>query len=365
MIEVKLPRLDDKIDESMVIFWHKQIGDSVSPGDVLLEVQTEKAVTEIEAEQEGILQEILVKRGEAATVGDVLCKLGSTTPEDQQADQTKDKETITEKPKTRSTFVRVAPRLRRLAKELKVDLSVLQNHLAGARITEKTIQEFAESSDPSKDKGEKLTGIRQTIANRMRESLQNTAQLTETAYADVTNLTKKRENYEEKLSWTTWILSFVVKALQEHPYMNGTFEDNLWNQSKNIHLGVAADMKDGLIVPVVKNAEQHSLADLQAKVNELIELANNKKLTADQMSGSTFTVTNLGGFGIHFFTPIINPPEVAILGLGEIEKYLVLKNGDVKERLRIPLSLTFDHQVIDGAPAARFLQTLSELLEYP
>lgn len=363
MTEIKLPKIDENIDQSMVIFWHKQEGDSVEEGDVLVEVQTEKVVTEIEAEQSGILKEIVIKRGDVASVGDVLCIIGEAEAEEEAAESSDKAEAKVQKEEQKErTFVRVAPRLRRLARDLDVDLVELQKAREGA-ITEQAIRDFAEAG--TKPEGESLTGIRKTIADRMLTSLQNSAQLTETAYADVTDLSTLRDQDDEKISWNSWILRAVVKALEKNPYMNGSFEEGVWYEGENIHLGVAVDTEDGLIVPVVKEAEQYNLVDLNDKVAELVDLVREKKLTADRMTGSSFTVTNLGGFGVHFFTPIINPPEVGILGLGEIEKFLVLDDGDVKERLRLPLSLTFDHQVIDGAPAARFLQSLIDLLENP
>ncbi|MEI3612393.1 dihydrolipoamide acetyltransferase family protein [Pseudogracilibacillus sp. SO30301A] len=363
MAEVILPRFDENYEESSIIFWHKQEGDTVQKGEVLVEVQTEKAVSEIEAEADGVLERIIVKRGEVATVGDVLgiiAKTGSDASVEEVTESTV-AATIAEEPAKRS-FVRVAPRLRKLAKDLNVDLTEVQGSGSGGKITEKDIRKFVEGKSGS---GERLTGIRKTIATRMRESLQNSAQLTETAYADVTKLAIKRENYEKKMSWNSWIVYAVVKAIKEHLYMNGTYENDVWKQSEEINLGVATDTEEGLFVPVVENADQHSLESLDKEVEALAQSVQDKKIDPKKISGSTFTVTNLGAFGIHFFTPIINTPEVAILGLGKIETYLVIENGQVLERMRIPLSLTFDHQIIDGAPAARFLQTLIAYLENP
>src|SRR5699024_8979148 len=242
-------------------------------------------------------------------------------------------------------------RLRKLAKDLQVDLQAVQHSVKDGKITEKVIRDFAEGGESTPDtSGEKLSGIRKTIADRMRSSLENTAQLTETAYADVSELAEKRQKDGNTFSWNVLILYVTVQALQKHLYMNGTFEQGLWNQSEAIHLGVATDTEEGLVVPTVTNAHEYSMEELSKEVNQLVQSVQEKKVDPVKLSGSTFTVTNLGGFGIHFFTPIINPPEVAILGLGAIEKYVVLEEGNIKERMRLPLSLTFDHQVVDGAP---------------
>lgn len=364
MTEIILPKIDEKLNESSIIFWHKQVGDAVQKGDVLVEVQTEKAVTELEAEADGVLEEIVVKRGEVATVGDVLGVIaqkgaGRPTEETSESEPTGGEE----KREEESSFVRVPPRLRKLAKDLKVDLTKVDGSGNDGMITEKDIHRFADQG--GSERSEQLTGIRKTIANRMKGSLQDSAQLTETAYADITELANKREDHERKLSWNSWIMYATVQAIKEHLYMNGTYEQEMWKQSKKVHLGVATDREDGLFVPVVENACQLSLEQLDGEVASLVQAVHQKRVEAEKLSGSTFTVTNLGAFGIHFFTPIINPPELAILGLGEIEKYIVMEGGEVRERMRIPLSLTFDHQLIDGAPAARFLQTLVALLGNP
>lgn len=364
MTEIILPRLDEDYEESSIIFWHKQEGDAIQKGDVLVEVQTEKAVSEIEAEEDGVLEKIVVQRGEVASVGDVLgiiAPLSEQVKGEEVSQSSVEGVAVSESEKR--SFVRVPPRLRKLAKDLKVDLTKLAIAKKDGKITEQDIRNFADQDESMQ--GEKLSGIRKTIANRMKDSLQSSAQLTETAYADVTELAILRENHEKKMSWNSWILYAVIQAIKAHNYMNGIYENEVWKQSEQIHLGVATDTEAGLFVPVVENACQYSLEQLDQTITDLVQAVHNKNIDAKKLSGSTFTVTNLGAYGIHFFTPIINPPEVAILGLGTIEKYIVLDDGQVTERMRIPLSLTFDHQIIDGAPAARFLQTVVTLLENP
>lgn len=365
MFEIKLPRMDDDHEESSIVFWYKQEGDEVSEGDTLVEVQTEKSVSEIEAETDGILEKILVPRGGVAKVGDVLCIIN---PEPDQASKDTEKSGATVstdiKDGKEKEFVRIAPRLRKIAKDLGVDLTAVIGTGPGGKITEEDIRNTAAEGVSSEERpGRPLQGIRKTIAARMMGSLHNSAQLTETAYADVTSLSERRSQHEVKLSWNTWILSAVIQALKEHPYINGTLENGKLKQSEKIHLGIAVDTDHGLMVPVVNNAEQLSLTELEEEVNTKAEQARSLKLSKDELSGSTFTVTNLGAYGIHFFTPIINPPEIAILGVGHIEEYLKKEDGEIVERKRLPLSLTFDHQAVDGAPAARFLKTLTSILE--
>ena len=209
-----------------------------------------------------------------------------------------------------------------------------------------------------------ITGIRKTIAQRMTESLATSAQLTETAWADVTLLDEERKRAETKLTWNDLILFATVKALKKHPNINAHVFDEI-HQYEKIHLGIAVDTEESLYVPVIKNAEELSLVQLATQARSLADKAKERRLAASELSGATFTVTNLGSYGIQFFTPIINRPEVAILGVGKIETDLVFQERQIVERKRLPLSLTFDHRAIDGAPAARFLQTVIVLLKEP
>lgn len=366
MAEIILPRFDENYEESSIIFWHKQEGDTIQKGDVLVEVQTEKAVSEIEAEENGVLDKIIVKRGEIAKVGDalgIIGKEGKATSSNEVASSGSMKSPKTTEKKA-GGFVRVAPRLRKLAKDLQVNLAEVKGTGNSGKITEEDIKQHAEG-DGSSTKGMEIAGIRKTIAERMRTSLHNSAQLTETAYADVTKVSIHREQAESKVSWNTWIMYTVVKALREHPYMNGTLEDGYWKKSESIHLGMATDVEDGLYVPVITSAENHTIYSLDEEINAIAKAVQEKNIEQRKLTGSTFTVTNLGAYGIHFFTPIINPPEVGILGIGKIDSHVAIENGEVTEKLRLPLSLTFDHQVIDGAPAARFISTLIHYLEHP
>jgi len=370
VIEIKLPTIDEDHNESSIVFWHKQVGDAIKKGDVLVEVQTEKAVTEIEANSDGIMNEIIVKRGEVASVGDNLCTIdqegNGAESKEVNAEESETSKQVSEK-QEKSTFVRVSPRLRKVAKELKVALTDVKGTGSGGKITEQDIRNTAEGSEStsSRETGTQLTGIRKTIATRMKQSLQDSAQLTETAYADVTELAKVRENSTPTVGWNTWLMYVAIKALKQNKGLNAHVENDWYTQYQEVHLGFATDTEDGLIVPVVKNAHLLHLVDLNKKIAELATSVHNKKIQSKDLSGSTFTVTNLGSFGVHFFTPIINPPEVAILGLGKIEAYVVLKDGIPQERKRLPISLTFDHQVIDGAPAGRFIKSFVELLEHP
>lgn len=359
--------------ESMVVFWHKSEGDWVDEGDILVEIQTEKAVFEIEVETEGYVKKIIVPRGEVAYVGDVLAIIEPVTL---NSDHTQDEalqDPIDNIGENRSNetnqrqFVQTSPRVRRLAKELGVDLSTINGTGPNGRPTEKDIRKANqnEAAVTTDHVQVRMSQMRQTIAKRMMESIHQSAQLTETTWADITVLSARRKQHYPEMSWNVLFLYATVLALKKHPILNSTWEDNGVRTLPYIHLGIAVDTEHGLLVPVVKHAEEKSLEALSLVTKQLIEKAKKGQLSGNECQGSTFTVTNLGGYGVQFFTPIINPPEAAILGVGHVEPYLVLNNNEVEERLRLPISLTFDHRVVDGAPAAKFLQTYTKLLSQP
>nr|WP_283248161.1 2-oxo acid dehydrogenase subunit E2 [Bacillus sp. FJAT-50079] len=212
-------------------------------------------------------------------------------------------------------------------------------------------------------KTEEMAGIRKTIATRMMKSLQESAQLTITAWADVTAIGTKRKERMSSISWNSIISHAAIRALEQHQALNAHIKDGRVTYYEQIHLGMAVDTDEGLYVPVLRDADQLTLNELDEALKNISRNLSEKNLSSVELTGSTFTITNLGGYGVQFFTPIINPPEVCILGIGKIEPYIILENGEIIQKERVPLSLTFDHRIIDGAPAARYLQTLADLCQ--
>ncbi|MBD8006778.1 dihydrolipoamide acetyltransferase family protein [Bacillus norwichensis] len=362
MFAVEMPRTSDEIEESLIVFWHVEVGDSVEEGDVLVEVQTEKAVFEIEAETEGTISEIFVKRGDSAKVGDVLAKIETKISSDSKESELKVDNKNNEEKIPVDSFVRVSPRLRKLAKDMNVNLADVKGTGKSGAIIEKDIKTAAEGGGITKETktAKELSGIRKTIATRMMTSLNESAQLTLTSWVDVTELGKKRKETGSNVSWNSLISYATVKALEQHPAINVHVQGEKITMYEEVHLGMAVDTTEGLYVPVLKDANRLSLIQLDTELKEQAKKVASKKLSDVTLKGSTFTVTNLGNFGIEFFTPIINPPEAGILGVGRVDPYLVLDDGQVVQKERIPLSLTFDHRVVDGAPAATFLQTIAD-----
>ncbi len=379
MFEFKLPQTSDDLYESVIVIWYKSEGEVVRAGEVLVEVQTEKATFELESPVTGVISKILVNRAQTAEVGDVIAWIEDQTQSDardggqasevfsQESDTHDTHQLMTGAANGATDFVSMSPRLRKLAEQLGVDSHSVTGTGPQGRITEDDIRRAkSDSRILSGVQSVRKTITRRTIAEHMTQSLQQTAQLTLQSYVDVTELALQRKSLERDASWNEWVLRAVVVALRQHPLLNGHLIEDGMSDEVEIHLGIAVDTEDGLLVPVIHHADQLSLHALCQEVSRLVIGAQSRNLTAADLSGGTFTVTNLGGFGVQFFTPIINYPESGILGVGQLEEYPVrTENDQIAFRQRLPLSLTFDHCVLDGAPAARFLQTLQRLLSEP
>lgn len=275
--------------------------------------------------------------------------------------------------------VRASPVAKRLAREYNVDLAQVVASSSDGRISEKDVLDHIAklqvvtpvSGLPSPVAAPvdslPLTGLRATIARRMHDSLSNMAQLTLHTEVDVTELVVLREKLKTQmlLTYTDLIVRACALALRQHPRLNATLEGETIRLLPQVNIGLAVALDDGLIVPVIPQADQRSLSDLAQTRIRLVERARTNQLSKEEISGGTFTITNLGNYDIDAFTPIINPPEAAILGVGRIVEKVVIHQGKIAQRAMLTLSLTFDHRLVDGAPAAAFLQTVKRLLEAP
>jgi len=274
--------------------------------------------------------------------------------------------------------IRSSPIAKRIAKEYQIDLAEVPG--AGERrLTEKDVRAFIESKQSQalptetpatsvkSDTTIPMVGMRAAIAKRMYQSLRETAQLTLHTEVDVTELITFRTRLKEKhpITYTDLLVKASANALQEHPYINATLKDDAIHLLPEIHIGMAVALEGGLIVPVIKNANKLSLTDLADERARLIKRATSNQLTSAEFTGGTFTITNLGTYDVDAFTPIVNPPEIAILGVGRIVEKVVIFEGKVAQRSMMTLSLSFDHRLVDGAPAAACLQTIKRHLEQP
>lgn len=343
-----------------VIEWFKKEGDTVEKGEPLVEVLTEKVTYDIEASSSGILRKILVEEGVDVPVAGTLAVI--TAPNEELPEVEATAEPSLERVEER---IIASPAAKRLAKEYSVDLVQVRGTGPEGRIIEEDIRRYVEEKEVTPKIREMipLTGMRKTAAERVSLSARTAPHTTLNMEVDMSKAAKLRE--EIHVSYTDMVVKAVAKALAEHPIMNSTLKDEQIKVFHDINLGVAVATEKGLIVPVIHNTDRKSLEEIALKLKELAEKARQGKLTKDELTGGTFTVTNLGMYGVDTFTPIINPPETAILGVGRLTEKPGVENRKIVIKPLMNLSLSFDHRVVDGAPAARFLQKIKEILENP
>lgn len=378
--EAKLPQWAMGIQEGMISQWLKAVGDPVEAGEPIAEAEESKVSDVIHAPVAGYLIKILVQEGQTVPVRTPLCLIGTQDELRAQIEQAQAEQAVAQpiaessapegKQRAKPDFaVQVTPIARKLANEYKLDLSTIQGSGPGGRITEDDVRKAYQRMSVPKENEIQFSGMRETVAQRMSASLRNAAQFTLTMRADVTELQKQREELKKadmafQATLTDVIIKAVALMLAKHQRLNGWVETEKIRLPPEIHIGLAVALEEGLIVPVLRNVESKSLGEIAAENKVLAEKARNKTLTAEEISGSTFSITNLGMFGVDFFTPIINPPEIAILGVGAVSEYPLRQDEHVAWRKSLPLSLTIDHRAVDGAPAAEFLRDLKDCLEH-
>ncbi len=352
-------------EEGVVVNWFKVQGSPVRKDEVVAEMMIEKVTVEVTSPAEGVLAQILVPQGGVVKPGQPLAIISSEAPEQAVAEQA---EKGPEPAAGAEAFVPSTPAARRLARELGVDLSKVVPSGPGGRVTEEDVRRFFEAGQQEVEyESLSLAGIRKITAERMMESLRRSAQLTLFMEADATGLVALKEGgrVPESITYTDLLARAVVLTLPNHPALNAHLVDDEVRRYRAIHLGVAVALPDGLIVPVVKNAHLLSLEELSAEIHRLAQAARSGGLKPAEVTGSTFTISNLGMYDTDFFTPILNPPEVAILGVGRITGKVRPSDHGFEAYRSLPFSLTIDHQVVDGAMGAAFLKDLAKLLLSP
>lgn len=409
--EFKFPDIGEGLTEGEIVRWLVKEGDEIKEGQPLVEVETDKALAEIPSPRTGVILKILAKEKEIVKVGQVIVVFGEKGEALAPAPPTKPKSVgvvgeLEEAPEeapavqVRAEAVKPAfvsphalatPAVRALAKELGIDLDKVKGTGLEGRVLEKDVRLAAEGKEkpveevkrPTKVKKYDLygyvdriplRGVRRSIAKAMVKSKYTAPHVTTMDEADVTELWKIREKEKkaaEKKGIKLTILPFIIKAviagLKEHPYLNATLDDE--NEEiivkKYFNIGMATDTPEGLMVPVVKNAGDKSILHLAEELTQLAEKARNRSIDLADLKGGTFTITNYGALGGIYGTPIINHPEVAILGVGKIKDMPVVRDGKIEVRKILHLALSFDHRVVDGGEAARFLNTVIARLEDP
>ncbi|AVI39973.1 dihydrolipoamide acetyltransferase family protein [Bacillus pumilus] len=369
-VEVVMPKLGMSMKEGTVSVWNKEVGETVNKGESIASINSEKIEMEIESPAEGTILDIKVPEGEGVPPGTVICYIGKGN---EQVEEKKDRD-IQSKPKKERK--KISPVARKMANSANLDIDTLVGTGPGGRITkEDVLHALPERKEKKQTETvhQPINMIRKTIASRMMESLQTSAQLTITMKADVTKLTNLQQQlnetaiarYETKLTITDFVAKAAILSLLEHPAMNSQYHNGVVETFENVHLGIAAALDNGLAVPVIRHAERLTLIELAKSIKLYGKKAREGKLLHDEIKGSTFTITNLGAYGVEHFTPILNPPEAGILGVGAMYDTPVYREDELSKGTILPLSLTFDHRVLDGAPASAFLSTVKAHLEEP
>lgn len=369
MADIIMPQLGESIAEGTVVKWLIPVGGVIQMDQELLEVETEKVDLVIPSPATGVLSEVLVQEGETVSIGTLLARIESTPP----SEVINRVGGVVVRPAEPTSEGHHSPAVRQLAREKGVELSQVTGTGAGGRVTKKDVQDYitqgggaANVTAPGGERsmGEEVlpfTQMRRTIAERMVKSRQMSAHVTTFFEVDFSGIARFREG--RSLTYLPFIIRAVTRAIREAPVMNSAWSDQGIIVKKDIHVGIATALEDGLLVPVVRHADRRGLTQLAKDIADLAERARSKKLSPEEVQGGTFTITNHGGFGSLFSTPIIHQPQIAILGVGAIQKRAVVMNDAIAIHLMGYLSLSFDHRVIDGATADQFMAKVKGYLE--
>ena len=396
---IRMPKMSDTMEEGVISSWLKKVGDQVKSGDILAEVETDKATMELESYDDGILLHIGIKSGESVPVNDVIAIIGEkgenikeilkeeeTKEEETKEEETKEEETI-KIPKiddiSKDKRLKASPLAKKIAEEKGINLTNIKGSGDGGRIIKKDIEENTEiiSSQNSaniilpKTIGEEsfdevpISQMRKTISKRLSESKFSSPHFYITMEINMDNCIEGRKKInqtsEVKISFNDIIIKATAAALRKHPMINSSYLEDKIRTNHHIHIGVAIAVKDGLLVPIIKFANNKSLSHISLEVKNLANRAKNKNLQPSDWEGNTFTISNLGMFGIDEFTAIINPNDSCILAVGGIKNTPIIKNGEIVPGNLMKVTLSCDHRIVDGAMGSAFLQTLKELIEDP
>lgn len=409
---VQMPKMSDTMTEGVIAAWHKKVGDSVKSGELMAEIETDKATMEYESYDTGTLLYIGAEKGQAVPVNGVLAIVGEkdadwktllkasqskSTGVPEKAGEKKSEEKSSSAPvkETAATHtsngrVKASPLAKQIAKEKGYDIAKIKGTGDNGRVTKSDVENYkpaAETSGTAKDgKGSgsivlpqvvgkesfeevAVSQMRKVIAKRLSESIFTAPHFYVTMEINMDKAVEARKSINEispvKISFNDIVLKAVATALRQHPDINSSWQGDKIRKNHHIHIGVAVAVKDGLLVPVIRFADSKSLSHISAEVKDLAQKAQDKKLQPADWEGSTFTISNLGMFGVEEFTAIINTPDSCILAVGGIKETAVVKNGQLAVGNVMKVTLSCDHRVVDGATGAAFLKTLKGLLEDP
>jgi pyruvate dehydrogenase E2 component (dihydrolipoamide acetyltransferase) len=424
---VLMPKLSDTMTEGVVAEWHKKVGDEVSSGELLAEIETDKATMEFESFYDGILLHIGIEKGQTAPVNDVLAIIGEkgedvdailaeankgkneaseeeskseeaavkdTEPEQEEVKEEKPAASKTEESKPAATStssssqsgdggrIFASPLAKKLAEEKGIDIGLVKGTGDNGRIVKRDIENYVPYERPEGGapirraavgeesySEENVSQMRKTIAKRLAESKFTAPHFYLTMSIDMDNAIAARKaiNSEEgvKVSFNDMVIKSVAMALRQHPTVNSAWLGDKIRRNDHVHIGVAVAVEDGLLVPVVRFADSKGLVEINAEVKDYAQKAKDKKLQPQDWEGNTFTISNLGMYGIEEFTAIINPPDSCIMAIGGIQQVPVVKNGEIVPGNVMKVTLSCDHRVVDGASGSEFLNTVKAYLENP
>jgi len=376
IIEVKVPQLSESVSEATLLTWHKKVGESVSEGENLIDVETDKVVLELPASKSGVLTKIIKGDGEKVGSNELIAQIDTTAVVKSSP-----------VPNAASTSA-VPPSVRKLAREKEVDARTLQGSGRSGRVTKEDVlnamQQVAAVSEPQEipaiapsgnrpEQRVAMTRIRQRIAERLLQSQQNAAILTTFNEVNMQPVMELRNKYKDafekkhgvKLGFSSFFVKAAVLALQKFPVVNASVDGTDIIYHGYFDIGMAIGSERGLVVPIIRDADKLSLADIEKQIADFGTRAKVGKLTMEELTGGTFSVSNGGVFGSMLSTPIINPPQAAILGIHATKDRPVAENGQVVIRPMNYLALSYDHRIIDGREAVLFLAAIKEALEFP
>jgi pyruvate dehydrogenase E2 component (dihydrolipoamide acetyltransferase) len=410
---VLMPKMSDTMTDGVIAAWHKKVGDAVKSGELLAEIETDKATMEYESYNTGTLLYIGAEAGSSVPVNGVLAIIGekdadwktllkahesnasggaSEAKSEAKADEKKPAEAKKETAEASSDHstgrIKASPLARKMAKEKGIDISKIQGTGDHGRVTRKDVENFKETGAVAPSKGgetpavvlprvvgeesfEEITvsQMRKTIAKRLSESKFGAPHFYLTMEINMDKAIEARKSINEispvKISFNDMVIKAAAAALRQHPDVNVSWLGDKIRKNHHVHIGVAVAVKDGLLVPVVRFADNKSLSHIATEVKDLAQKAHAKKLQPADWEGSTFTISNLGMFGIEEFTAIINPPDACILAVGGIKETAVVRNGQLVPGNVMKVTMSCDHRAVDGAVGAAFLKTLKGLLEDP
>ncbi len=376
--EIKVPVLPESVADATVAVWHKQPGDSIQRDENLVDLETDKVVLEVPSPVDGVVTKIVRDSGETVTSGELLGVIeeGAVTVAEEPAEETQPTAVADEKAAAVPDTAKLSPAARRVAEEAKADVSQLAGTGRGGRITKGDVINYVRDGAPAGPRPEervKMTRLRSRVAERMKQAQNTAAILTSFNEVDLHAVMELRKKYKEeflqkhdvKLGLMSFFVKAVCDALRKYPIVNASLEGDEIVYHGFQDIGIAVSTERGLMVPILRNAEHMTLADAEQSIREFAGRARDGSITLEDLQGGTFTITNGGTFGSLLSTPLLNPPQSAILGMHTIKQRPAVVDGEIVARPMMYIALSYDHRIIDGKDAVLFLVAVKDALEDP